>query len=247
MKNSLTALAIATTAVSLSGCGGGGGGSGFTDGANQSDVGSQAVINASATFGELNDGFDALGSQSVAQNVVPTSGSATYNGKLGFDMVNAFDSGAGDDTNAVDASIVGDMSLVANFSNRNVAGSVTNITYADTAGNIDTTVGNLTIDGQTADSRGIVLQTLQGAQRDLVSATTTGTLSVDQGGASDKDIEIFTIIAGQFGSANGTAATGTPEVVRGFVLGGSTTAVPNAITVPNGRFTGETAGTNILP
>lgn len=247
MTKSLTAFAFAAIAASLSACGGGGGGNGFTDGGNQSDVGAQQVINANAAFAELNDGFDAVGAQSTAQDVVPTTGSAVFAGNLGLDMIGAVDPS---NTTVVDASIVGDMTMTTNFVDRSVTGSVTNITYADTSGNLDNAgVGNLTIDGQAADNRGITRQTLQGAQRDLVTASLSGSLSVDQGGASDANLQIEAVLAGQFGSANGTAATGNPEVVRGFILGGPTTANPNAVTIPNGRFVGENTvnGTGILP
>lgn len=239
MKKSITALAMTVAAVTLTACGGGGGGDGFNNnGTGEAAVGTnQLIADASAAFAALNTNFDNAETQGVAQNFAPTTGSATYTGELGFDIIGAVDPS---NTSDVDASIVGDMTVTANFADRSVTGMVENIIYADTSSNVDGTTGDLTIAGTTASGSGITRQTVNGVQQDIATARLTGTLSVDQGGASDTNLEVNAVMAGQFGTENGTPTTDNPEILRGFIIGGASTAVPNAVTIPNGRFIGTT-------
>lgn len=240
MKN-ITILSSCALLV-LSACGGGGGTSSSvtaTD-SSQDSVGT-ATSNASVTqrFNALNTNYDVIGTGLVAQTTVPTSGSAIFTGQMGMDVSGAL---AGDAGN-VDASLVGDLSLTANFANRSVSGSATNFAYADVDGNVDTSVsGSLAISGSPTNNVGITTDSSTGSA--LLAAVGEGALTIDQG-ATARTVNMDTILVGQFGKATGASNSQAPVAVRGFVAGRGSGDL--SLTVRNGRFAAETANAGVFP
>lgn len=239
----------AFAAITLSACGGGGGADDTVDpreGEVATGITSAAAI---AKFDELNTGFVNIREQTGLRTDLPSTGSAEYNGSLGFDASGALPGGGTD----VDASFVGDLNLEVDFTvvptgngelPNSIEGSVRNIIYADTDGNFDDVAGVLNIDGGVVTLPRNNLAPLTG----VLSADAVGTIVIDQPDGA-KTVDMFLDMSGQFA---GGAAGSAPEAVQGFVVGdvsnnGDGGTGDLTLNIPNGRFAAETAGAGILP
>lgn len=232
-------LILSLSAAALSACGGGGGGGTAQD----AEVGGASGITSAtaiARFSELNQGFINVSANTTLQTELPTTGTGTYAGNLGFDVRGALPGGGTD----VDASMVGDMNVAVNFggTNQPITGAVTNILYADTDGNFDNVGGQLNIVGGVTSLPRSGLPDLEG----VISADADGDLTIDQSdGAGDKTVTFDLDLSGQFGGDSTPTSNETPLAMRGFVIG--TGSGDLSLTIPNGRFAAETAGAGILP
>ncbi|SMX30905.1 hypothetical protein [Actibacterium lipolyticum] len=190
----------------LAACGGGGGGSEPTP--EESVTPATPSITSVQEFADSADQFDAtilnVANRAQATNI-PTSGSATYNGRVSADY-------AGDIT----GSLLGDMSMTAQFDSLAISGTIDELVASDGADVFDVG-GELTIDGAFAGSD--IQASATGA---LMLPTATGA-SV----SSDTGLEMFGVFLGP---------SGTPTAVNGAMTGGTVNGV--AITLDQALFYG---------
>ncbi|MAQ36790.1 hypothetical protein BMI91_14770 [Thioclava sediminum] len=180
MNNKVTFIALAAAAATLSACGGSG-----------------TTVNTAPTYAELVARADtaaagvvdlSTGDVTGGRDDVPNSGTASYTGYVKGDL----DSGG---------TLIGELSLDANFSGGTVTGSATNFQHSTK----DAYTGSLTLSGGTITDSGVV------GTADTFGGSLDGTLS---NGGTDYTTSI--LLDGEF--VGGSGAT-LPDNIAGYADG----------------------------